>query len=299
MLVLIVLIVVLLLLLLQGRVNYVDWSPGGWHPKTFTAKDITPALVPRMRGGGVAAQFQQPGAALPGQLTAAPAVDAETAAAAAVAEAVGATLAKAEAEVAAARAAAATAAAALQLQESAEADDDRMEPACDVAAAMYSAAGIFVQPQGGAAAAASDAASAGAAAAAAAAAAAKSLGSVVSDVQYHLRVQMSWLRKKGRQLDSEHSSSSSSSMGIEAGAEAGASMQQVRDDNDDGYDLWRDGASRWIVDAGYMPLASHCPLFARKFTAGVVNETLAMALSCAGLGLGSWCSEQQWLTGTG
>ncbi|WIA35555.1 hypothetical protein OEZ86_003980 [Tetradesmus obliquus] len=55
------------------------------------------------------------------------------------------------------------------------------------------------------------------------------------------------------------------------------------------------GAARWMVSAGYVPLGSHCPLFARKFTAGVVNETLAMALSCAGIGLGSWCAEQQWL----
>jgi hypothetical protein len=46
----------------------------------------------------------------------------------------------------------------------------------------------------------------------------------------------------------------------------------------------------WIVAAGYAPLAFHCPLFARKFTAAVTNHTLAMALSCAGIGLGSWCS---------
>jgi hypothetical protein len=70
-------------------------------------------------------------------------------------------------------------------------------------------------------------------------------------------------------------------------------------DADNGLDLWRVGAARWIVDAGYVPLDSHCALFARKFTASVVNETLAMALSCAGLGLGSWCAEQHWLAGTG
>jgi hypothetical protein len=46
----------------------------------------------------------------------------------------------------------------------------------------------------------------------------------------------------------------------------------------------------WIVAAGYAPLSSHCPLFARKLTAAVTNHTLAMALSCAGIGLGSWCS---------
>jgi hypothetical protein len=267
------LLLLLLLLLLQGRVNYVDWSPGGWHPKTFAAKDITPALVPRMRGGGATAAM--PAAALPGHLTAARVVDADTAAAAAVAKAVGETLAKAEAQVAAARAAAATAAAALRLQEAAavDEDDDGLEPPCGVAAAMYSASSIFQQPPAG------DGSSA-VGRAAAAAAAVQSLGSVVSDVQYHLRVQMSWLRKKGRQLDSEHGSSSSSDAG-------------------DGYDLWRDGAAKWIVDAGYVPLASHCPLFARKFTAGVVNETLAMALSCAGLGLGSWCADQQWLSQAG
>jgi hypothetical protein len=47
--------------------------------------------------------------------------------------------------------------------------------------------------------------------------------------------------------------------------------------------------SGWLVDAGYVALGSHCPLFGRKFAAAVVNQTLAMALSCSGLGLGSWC----------
>jgi hypothetical protein len=50
------------------------------------------------------------------------------------------------------------------------------------------------------------------------------------------------------------------------------------------------GGSGWLVDAGYVPLGPHCSLFGRKFTAAVVNQTLAMALSCNGVGLGSWCS---------
>jgi hypothetical protein len=177
----------------------------------------------------------------------------------------------------------------MRLQETADDDDKEGLPACNVAAAMHSASAFVFEPLDG------DYVSEGAAAVAA-----KSLGSVVSDVQYRLRVQMSWLRKKGRQLDSDDDSSSSGSSSRDgAGA---ASMQQTSsstDDGDDGLNLWRHGAARWIVDAGYVPLDSHCALFARKFTAAVVNETLAMALSCAGLGLGSWCSHQQWLSGTG
>eukprot|EP00879_Flechtneria_rotunda_P017338 GHRR01018162.1.p1 GENE.GHRR01018162.1~~GHRR01018162.1.p1 ORF type:complete len:820 (+),score=269.78 GHRR01018162.1:194-2653(+) len=47
--------------------------------------------------------------------------------------------------------------------------------------------------------------------------------------------------------------------------------------------------AEWIVAAGYRPLGSLCPLFARKFPITAVDETVAMALSCAGLGLGHWC----------
>ncbi|KAF6256320.1 core-2/I-branching enzyme-domain-containing protein [Scenedesmus sp. NREL 46B-D3] len=267
----------------KGRVSYADWSPGGWHPKTFAAQEITPELVPQMRGGHQAAGVH-PTAALPGHLAAAPVVDAETAVAGAVAGAVGEALARAGAQVAAATAAAA--AAALRLQQSAAPDDEGLP--CDVAAAMYSASSIFVQPRGDAAAGVGDAASADAAAAATA----LDVNGVMSDVQYWLGVQMSWLRRKGRQLDSS-SSSSSSSRGDEHDAHA-APVQQPGRDSDE-YALLRHGAARWMVGAGYVPLASHCPLFARKFTAGVVNETLAMALSCAGLGMGSWCTDQQWL----
>jgi len=43
----------------------------------------------------------------------------------------------------------------------------------------------------------------------------------------------------------------------------------------------------WLPTAGYQPLNQRCPMFARKFLD--VDEVLAMALSCAGLQLGSWC----------
>jgi hypothetical protein len=47
--------------------------------------------------------------------------------------------------------------------------------------------------------------------------------------------------------------------------------------------------SNWLSAAGFAPLGSHCPLFARKFPNSSINRTLAMALSCSGLGLASWC----------
>uniref|UniRef100_A0A383V407 Uncharacterized protein n=1 Tax=Tetradesmus obliquus TaxID=3088 RepID=A0A383V407_TETOB len=50
-----------------------------------------------------------------------------------------------------------------------------------------------------------------------------------------------------------------------------------------------EGDSSWLVAAGYAPLSWHCPLFGRKFAAAVVNQTLALALSCNGVGLGGWC----------
>lgn len=43
----------------------------------------------------------------------------------------------------------------------------------------------------------------------------------------------------------------------------------------------------WLLSAGYEPLNQRCPLFARKFPE--VDEVLPIALSCAGLQLGSWC----------
>lgn len=45
----------------------------------------------------------------------------------------------------------------------------------------------------------------------------------------------------------------------------------------------------WVLAQGYRPMGYECSLFARKFGPAIVNETLAMALSCTGLGFGSWC----------
>jgi hypothetical protein len=216
----------LILMLLQGRVSYADWSSSGWHPRTFAAKDISPSLVQRMRGGGQLAAVLT--ATAPDAAT--PTVDAETAAA--TAAAVEATIAEAEAEVAAARAAAAAAA---QQQEPAGAYDEADEPplpTCEVAGAIHSASTLLFQPLG-----------------------------VV------------------RQSIVQPDSADSAVKGVVPAEPIGGTL--------------------WVVDAGYVPLGSHCALFARKFTAGVVNEALAMALSCAGVGLGSWCYDQQGLAGTG
>jgi hypothetical protein len=44
-----------------------------------------------------------------------------------------------------------------------------------------------------------------------------------------------------------------------------------------------------IVKKGYQKLGYECPLFVRKVTAPAANATLALSLSCQGLGLASWC----------
>jgi hypothetical protein len=48
-----------------------------------------------------------------------------------------------------------------------------------------------------------------------------------------------------------------------------------------------------VVSRGYAPLGYHCPLFARKFAPDAVEAVMEMALSCDGLGLGSWCPHNQ------
>lgn len=50
----------------------------------------------------------------------------------------------------------------------------------------------------------------------------------------------------------------------------------------------------WAKESlGYQALGSHCSLLARKFPASEVPAALQMGLSCAGLGLGSWCEHNQ------
>jgi hypothetical protein len=311
---------------LQGHVNYADWAPGGWQPRTFSAKDITSSLVQQMRGGGQSAAVQA--AALPD--AAAPALDAETAAA--VAQAFEATLTEAEAEVAAAQAAAAAAAAA-QLQDADDEDDDDDEdsppPACAAAAAIHSALTAVFEPlstaqqlgnltasdepvyelivplrdtsgsttAGGAATAASQLA---------AGAAPETKGRALTNAMPHLqhlhtaqprikggrKLQTGKLRRLHRswRLAAEMSSIRSAKGSPAADAPAAGPAGQAVPDI---------GGAAWMTAAGYVALASHCPLFARKFPASVSNHTLAMALSCAGIGLGSWCSDQQWLAQLG
>jgi len=47
--------------------------------------------------------------------------------------------------------------------------------------------------------------------------------------------------------------------------------------------------SHWMLQQGYHPLQYPCPMFARKFSASVVRETLESSLSCEATGLGYWC----------
>jgi hypothetical protein len=264
----------MLLPLLQGLVSYAHWRSNGWHPKTFAAKDITPELVQRMRGGGQAAAVLA--ATAPDAAT--PALDAETAAA--IAAAVEATI--AEAEVAAAKASAAAAAA--QMEATGVYDDTPVAlPSCEVAAAIHSATTLVFQPQEAIKqhkVQHADAESAIEHVVPAGDISGSTTSPVLSDVH------VSGLAQAGRQLAADASGSYKAPEDTAADSGASAAAAQLAGNV---------GGASWIVDAGYVPLDSHCALFARKFTAAVVNETLAMALSCAGLGLGSWCSNQQWL----
>lgn len=45
----------------------------------------------------------------------------------------------------------------------------------------------------------------------------------------------------------------------------------------------------WVLREGYQPLGYDCSLFGRKFPASLAHHALEMALSCNGIGLGSWC----------
>jgi hypothetical protein len=297
--------------MLQGHVNYADWSFSGWHPKTFAVEDITPELVNRMRGGGQAAAVMTATAPDAAIVAAGPALNAQQSGsetAAAIAAAGEATGAQAVAEVAAA----------VQLQESAGAYDDPPLPACEVAAAIHSATMLIFQPRaavrqhtgaesavdstsgvvtagdptGGTTIQGTDGAAVhpqqGQQAITAKAAGAHTLNSIISGLLHRHHAHLSGLAQaglSGRRLAADVSASYKVEDSA-AGSTAAAGAKQLAGNV---------GGASWIVGAGYAPLDSHCALFARKFTAAVVNETLAMALSCAGLGLGSWCSDQQWL----
>jgi len=45
----------------------------------------------------------------------------------------------------------------------------------------------------------------------------------------------------------------------------------------------------WTMKGGYVPLGYECPIFARKFPADAIPETLNATLSCSGAALGPWC----------
>jgi hypothetical protein len=210
-----------------------------------------------MRGGGQTAGTFEAATAD----AAAPTLDAEIAAE--VAEAVAATIAAAEAEVAAA---AAEAAAAAQSQEPAMAYADPAPlPACDVAAAIRSAFTLIFQ--------AAEATEAG------------DFSDSLSETHLQNGVSLPATQSHGRRISAGVGDTDGSHLTPPVGPAAEAARAVRHSSN-----------AVWVVSAGYVPLAAHCPLFARKFTRGVVNETLAMALSCAGVGLGGWCSQQHWLT---
>jgi hypothetical protein len=302
---------------LQGQVTYADWTRAGWHPKTFLAKDITTSLIQHMRGGGQAAAVEA--AAL--LYAAAPNLDAETAAA--LAQAYAATLSDAEAEVAAELAAAREAAAHMQDGDDQEEEDDPTPPPCEAAAAIYSALTTVFQPLdtglGSRVLAASaeptadivsperdnrhsNKAVVAAEPSTQSAATRHTLSHAALHVlqqqpatkehaAYGFGVQRRTIRllQESLQLTAEASSQHSTESAA-AAAVAAASVDRAVPIAE---------VAGWIAAAGYVALASHCPLFARKFPASVANHTLAMALSCAGVGLGSWCSDQSWLAQAG
>jgi hypothetical protein len=183
--------------------HYADWSAGGWHPKTFTAHDITPTLLHRMRAG------QQGGTA-------------HTAGTAGTA----------------------------------------ISTACDAAAATRSATSAIFQPrvwQDGTA-------------------AAGKAADTSSSAKYSAGGDRGRSQAKGR-----HEQLLAIDQQQDALQEVPQPQQRLQQQ------LGVVGAGGWLVDAGYVPLGPHCSLFGRKFTAAVLNQTLAMALSCNGVGLGSWC----------
>lgn len=279
----------------QGAATFVDFSAGGWHPQSFKAQNITPALVQRTRGGGHLPEAEsQLAAAAAQQADAAAALSTDEEQAAALADAIEATIAEAEADMHAASAAAAAEAAQLEGMARPQQQQQQIQlPPCEVEAAMHCAAKLFpaathrTAPSAAAAAhadhyadasdgaAGADAAAAGAAADAAAAGAAahiRNLRGWPFPAGHRQSLRLLGIRQHLRQLLAGSSSSTP------------AAQQQPEARFKGGK------AGHWVVAAGYAPLAPHCPLFARKFTAAVTNHTLAMALSCAGIGLGSWCS---------
>jgi hypothetical protein len=182
------------LLLAQVLSHYADWSAGGWHPKTFAAQDITPALLHNMRAG-------QQGSTLAGQ-------------------------------TAACDAAAAARSASCVIFKSKIHADSVEHPDGTSSAAGRSSAGSAIAAAG--------------------------QGWGRHEQLLAIDQQQSSLQDSQQQQQQQ--------MGVAGGS-----------------------STSWLVEAGYVPLGYHCPLFGRKFTAAVVNQTLALALSCNGVGLGDWC----------
>jgi hypothetical protein len=197
---LLLLLLLLLVCVLQGLSHYADWSAGGWHPRTFTAADITPALLHNMRAG------KQGRAAAGGT--------------------------------------------------------------CNAAAAATSALSAIFEANAGL----------------------NSVGRAVGGAKGRSSAEKRATSGTGQR---RYGGASAALQGLGRHEQLLAINQQQQQgglqDPRQQQQLGGKSGSSWLQAAGYVPLGYHCPLFGRKFPAAVVNKTLAMALSCNGVGLGSWC----------
>uniref|UniRef100_A0A383VRB6 Uncharacterized protein n=1 Tax=Tetradesmus obliquus TaxID=3088 RepID=A0A383VRB6_TETOB len=271
----------------QGAATYVDFSAGGWHPQSFKAQNITPALVQRMRGGGHLIEAEPKlAAAAAQQADAAAALSTDEEHAAALADAIEATIAEAEADMHAASAAAAAEAAQLAgMERPAQQQQQIQLPPCEVEAAMQSAAKLFRAATHRTAPTAAEAAHADHYADAPDGEAGADDDAAAAGAAAHIRNLRGWPSPTGHRQSMRLLGVSQYLRRLLAGSSSTPAAQQQPEARFKG-----GKAGHWVVAAGYAPLAAHCPLFARKFTAAVTNHTLAMALSCAGIGLGSWCA---------
>lgn len=265
---------------MQGVSHYADWSVRGWHPREFKAGDLTPWLVTLMRSGvalKVARQAAKQAAMqqnikaelhLGGNMTrrlhAAPERDAQasqprvqTAGAGRNVQqhAVGAGAGQQQLDRAARRRSRSSQGAAQQGP-----------------AAVNLPAGILAQQELQAALAACNSAHAIATA-----------SQLVFKPAQSAHAQKRLAPSKAQAVKSQEEGRTSLQDMLQTGGADGSSA-------DAGGSVQGQGPGKWLVAAGYVPLSQRCPLFARKFPEDVQEGVLAMALSCRGLGLGSWCA---------
>lgn len=309
--------------MLQGLTHYADWSSGGWHPKTYTAQDITPGMVQRMRSGQ---QDRQHSAA---------AATASTTAAAAIAASGYNNLEYKTGMLSGSVASSSNNASSSSadrgsggfstVQSSRNASGGVLEsgaaagggslpgksnrmsitakqlaarpPApCHSSAAIWSAATHIFKPL--------DASPSGADGVAQTAwsvdadgAGRQSSTLANSALGRHAPAWRATIGSRAASGDKAAAAIAGTAFQHEGGQTLAADTQRMPGQ------VGRSGGatdsspatsgllSGWIVAAGYVPLGVNCPMFARKFPAAAVNQTLALALSCSGLGLGSWCGS--------